>query len=53
MEIKRLSPLLKKKPWARIVHTDVDFPPISNPEDYDIPVTEPDGLRRWYLGNAS
>ena len=52
MEIKRLSPLLKKKPWARIVHADVDVPPISNPEDYDSPVNEPDGLRRWYLGNA-
>lgn len=52
MEIKRLNPLLKKKAWSRIVHPDFKVPPISNPEDYDIPQYEPDGLKRWYLGNA-
>lgn len=49
MEIKRISPLLKKKPWKRLVTPDADVPPPTCAEYYDIPVSEPDGLRYQYL----
>lgn len=49
MEIKRISPLLKKKPWKRLVTPDADVPPPTCAGYYDIPVSEPDGLRYQYL----
>lgn len=49
MEIKRISPLLKKKPWKRLVTPDADVPPPTCAEYYDIPVSEPDGLHYQYL----
>lgn len=49
MEIKRISPLLKKKPWKRLVTPDADVPPPTCAEYYDIPVSEPDGLRYQFL----
>lgn len=49
MEIKRISPLLKKKPWKRLVTPDADVPPPTCAEYYEIPVSEPDGLRYQYL----
>lgn len=49
MEIKRISPLLKKKPWKRLVTPDADVPPPTCADYYDIPVSEPDGLRYQYL----
>lgn len=49
MEIKRISPLLKKKPWKRLVTPDADVPPPTCAEYYDIPVSEPGGLHYQYL----
>lgn len=49
MEIKRISPLLKKKPWKRLVTPDADVPPPTCADYYEIPVLEPDGLRYQYL----
>lgn len=49
MEIKRISPLLKKKPWKRLVTPDADVPPPTCADYYEIPVSEPDGLRYQYL----
>lgn len=49
MEIKRISPLLKKKPWKRLVTPDADVPPPTCAVYYEIPVLEPDGLRYQYL----
>lgn len=49
MEIKRISPLLKKKPWKRLVTPDADVPPPTCADYYEIPISEPDGLRYQYL----
>ena len=49
MEIKRISPLLKKKPWKRLVTPDADVPPPTCADCYEIPALEPDGLRYQYL----
>lgn len=49
MEIKRISPLLKKKPWKRLITPDADVPPPTNAEYYDIPANEPAGLHYQYL----
>lgn len=49
MEIKRISPLLKKKPWKRLVTSDADVPPPTCADYYDIPVSEPNGLHYQYL----
>lgn len=49
MEIERISPLLKKKPWKRLVTPDADVPPPTCADYYEIPVSEPDGLRYQYL----
>lgn len=49
MEIKCISPLLKKKPWKRLVTPDADVPPPTCADYYEIPVLEPDGLRYQYL----
>lgn len=49
MEIKRISPLLKKKPWKRLVTPDADVPPPTCADYYEIPASEPDGLRYQYL----
>lgn len=49
MEIKRISPLLKKKPWKRLVTPDADVPPPTCADYYEIPVSEPDALRYQYL----
>ena len=49
MEIKRISPLLKKKPWKRLVTPDAEVPPPTCAGYYEIPVLEPDGLRYQYL----
>nr|DAQ74099.1 MAG TPA: PORTAL PROTEIN [Caudoviricetes sp.] len=49
MEIKRISPLLKKKPWKRLVTPDADVPPPTCADYYEIPVSEPDGLHYQYL----
>lgn len=49
MEIKRISPLLKKKPWKRLVTPDAEVPPPTCAGYYEIPVLEPNGLRYQYL----
>lgn len=49
MEIERISPLLKKKPWKRLVTPDADVPPPTNAAYYDIPVNDTPGLRYQYL----
>lgn len=49
MEIERISPLLKKKPWKRLITPDADVPPPTNAEYYDIPTNEPAGLHYQYL----
>lgn len=49
MEIKRINPLLKKKPWKRLVAPDADVPQPTNTDYYDIPVGSIDGLRYQYL----
>lgn len=49
MEIKRISPLLKKKPWKRLVTPDAEVPPPTNAEYYDIPAYEHCGLHYQYL----
>lgn len=49
MEIKRISPLLKKKPWKRLVTPDADVPPPTCADYYEIPTSEPDGLHYQYL----
>lgn len=52
MEIKNISPLLKKKPWKRLVSVDADVPHITDSIYYDIPRSDPSGLRYQYLSNA-
>lgn len=49
MEIKRISPLLKKKPWKRLVTPDADVPLPTCADYYEIPTSEPDGLHYQYL----
>ena len=49
MEIKRISPLLKKKPWKRLITPDADVPPPTNADYYDIPVNDIGGLHYQYL----
>lgn len=49
MEIKRISPLLKKKPWKRLVTPDADVPPPTCADYYEIPEDSLDGLRYQYL----
>lgn len=52
MEITKINPLLKKKPWARLVNKDTKPVAIANAEYYDIPTISPDGLNYQYRGNA-
>lgn len=49
MEIKSITPLLKKKPWKRLVTPDADVPAPTCAEYYDIPASEPNGLHYQYL----
>lgn len=49
MEIKRITPLLKKKPWKRLVTADAELPPMIGAEYYDIPTLDIGGLRYQYL----
>lgn len=49
MEIKRISPLLKKKPWKRLITPDADVPLPTCADYYEIPTSEPDGLHYQYL----
>lgn len=49
MEIRRVSPFLRKKPWKRLVTLDADVPPPTNSIYYDIPTDEFIGLRYQYL----
>lgn len=52
MEIKKVSPYLKKKPWRRLINPDVEVRPMVDTQYYDIPTSEPPGLHYQYLGNA-
>ena len=52
MEIKKVSPYLKKKPWRRLINPDVEVRPMVDTQFYDIPVSDPSGLHYQYLGNA-
>lgn len=49
MEIKRISPLLKKKPWKRLVTADAELPPMIGSEYYDVPTLDIGGLRHQWL----
>lgn len=50
MEINYIEPLLKKKPWRRLLADDVIPRSITNGEYYDLP-DEPGGLNYQYLSN--
>lgn len=52
MEITRIQPLLRKKPWRRVINPDVEMHPMSDTQYYDIPTIEPIGVHCQYLGNA-
>lgn len=50
MEITKISPLLKKKVWKRLVTQDADIPPMIGADYYDVPVQMTfNGLRYQYL----
>lgn len=52
MEIKKVTPYLKKKPWRRLINPDVEVRPMVDTQFYDIPTSDPSGLHYQYLGNA-
>lgn len=52
MEIREINPLLKKKPWRRLVNRDMASVDIVDAAYYDIPIEHPIGLHYQYLGNA-
>ena len=45
MEINKITPLLKKKPWRRIVAEDAEITPMTGAEYYDIPTNVTPGIR--------
>lgn len=49
MEIIKISPLLKKKPWKRLVTPDAEIPAMIGANYYDIPVDDATGLNWQYL----
>lgn len=49
MEITEINPLLKKKPWRRLVTSDAVIRPNIGAEYYDIPVNDFNGLHWKYL----
>lgn len=50
MEITKISPLLKKKVWKRLVTQDADIPPMIGADYYDVPMQMTfNGLRYQYL----
>lgn len=49
MEITEINPLLKKKPWRRLVTSDAVIRPNIGAEYYDIPVNDFNGLHWQYL----
>lgn len=49
MEINKITPLLKKKPWRRIVAEDAEITPMTGAEYYDIPTNVTPGIRYQYL----
>lgn len=49
MEITKINPLLKKKPWRRLVTADAEIRPNIGAEYYDIPVNDFSGLHWQYL----
>ena len=52
MEIREITPLLKKKPWRRLANRDTAFVDIVDASYYDIPIERSAGLHHQYLGNA-
>lgn len=53
MELKQIEPLLKKKPWARLVNAESDIPLMTDIQYYDIPTLDQfGGLRHQFLSNA-
>lgn len=50
MEIRRIEPLLRKKPWRRLLDNDVMAPPMTNADYYIIPEDDY-GLNYQYLSN--
>ncbi len=52
MKIREITPLLKKKPWRRLVNRDTQPTPIADSQYYDIPTESPGGLHYQHLGNA-
>lgn len=49
MEIKKISPLLKKKPWKRLVTPDAEIRPMTGADHYEIPTDDFSGLNWQYL----
>lgn len=49
MEITKINPLLKKKPWRRLVTADAEIRPNIGAGYYDIPVNDFSGLHWQYL----
>lgn len=49
MEITKINPLLKKKPWRRLVTADTEIKHNIGAEYYDIPVNDFSGLHWQYL----
>lgn len=52
MEIRNINPLLKKKPWHRLVNKDSEVVPMIDATYYDISAYDQNGLTYQYLGNA-
>ena len=50
MDYSRIDPLLKKKPWKRLLADDAMARPMSNPDFYDISDPSP-GLNYQHLSN--
>lgn len=51
MEIRKITPLLKKKPWDRLVNKDAEVVDLIDANYYDIPESQ-NGLNYQYRGNA-
>ncbi len=49
MQIKKISPLLKKKPWKRLVTPDAEIRPMTGADHYEIPTDDFSGLNWQYL----
>lgn len=49
MEITKIKPLLKKKPWKRLVTKDAEIRPMTGAEYYEEPTQQANGLNFQYL----